>query len=70
MNKLKQLPLSKHFGIYLGFLAFGVLLAILSTVTNLHWCFAVISVILGFVWHFIFIKCPHCGKKGFCEKKK
>ena len=66
MEKLKKLPLSTHFAIYAICLAVGVIIVMVSNKfstdgsVNAAMVFASAVMLAGFVWHSIFLRCPHC----------
>lgn len=63
IEKLKKLPISTHSTIHTVSLLAGVFIAVVSS--QFPWVPGmVIGMILmlgGLVWHFVFLRCPHCG---------
>ena len=66
LERIRKLPLQTHKAIsflsILGGAALGWICSQFSPYLDLTMilCFAV--VIGGFVWHIIFVRCPHCGR--------
>ena len=64
MKKLKNLSLTEHYVIHIVSMILGAIIALISIQftpeMNIGTIIGFILIITGFVWHFLFVKCPHC----------
>lgn len=66
LKKLRKLPLHTHFGIRNGMLTTCILIFLLSYPSsrdgmNAGVWIGLILMAASFLWHFLFVRCPHCG---------
>jgi len=64
VKKLKNLSLTEHYAICIVSMILGAIIALISIQftpeMNIGTIIGFILIITGFVWHFLFVKCPHC----------
>ena len=56
MKKLKNLSLTEHYAICIV----SMISIQFTPEMNIGTMIGFILIITGFVWHFLFVKCPHC----------
>ena len=66
LNKIKNLPLSTHLKIFMILTASGCVIGLISTEfstgdLNFGMALGLILLIIGILWHIVFVRCPHCG---------
>ena len=66
MRKLRELPIRTHFNIRTGFMIIGLVIALIARSSarfgmNTGIWVGLILMIIGIIWHILFIRCPHCN---------
>lgn len=66
LKKLRELSLNTHFGIRTVITVIGVMVFLIFGSSgrndmNAGTIIGLILVIIGILWHFLFVRCPHCS---------
>lgn len=67
LNKLKKLPIHTHFLIRTGLLIAAMIIMLFaqaasrSGTMNIGMAAGLVLMIIGSLWHILFLRCPHCG---------
>jgi len=61
IEKLKNLPITTHYSIQIICWIAGIIIGLVgSQFSMVGSIIGLILMITGFVWHFLFLRCPHC----------
>lgn len=63
LEKLKKLPIATHFRIQIGIMVAGIFIGAVSSQFDftIGTIIGFVLMIGSFVWHGVFLRCPHCG---------